>query len=95
MKKPTYGANEEQQLRQMLRDENRLLKQELAEQRHVLQKLQTEVKLLSAALSLVNEKAAQLQHAQTMRIADMQLMMYTMADKYMPGNEDFLNKPSH
>lgn len=95
MKKPTYGANEEQQLRQMLRDENRLLKQELAEQRYVLQKLQTEVKLLSAALSLVNEKAAQLQHAQNMRIADMQLMMYTMADKYMPGNEDFLNKPSH
>ncbi len=79
----------------MLRDENRVLKQELAEQRFVLQKLQTEVKLLSAALSMVNEKAAQLQHSQNMRIADMQLMMYTMADKYMPGNEDFLNKPSH
>lgn len=95
MKKITIGMNDEREFRQLLREENRLLKQELAEQRYLLQKLQTEVKVLTAAFALVNEKTNTMQQTQAIRIADMQLMLYTMADKYMPGNEDFLSKPTH
>ncbi len=95
MRKNNIGADEEREFRHLLREENRLLKQELTEQRYALQRLQTEVKMLSASLALINEKTNDIQHAQTMRLADMQLMMYTMADKYMPGNADFLSKPNH
>lgn len=95
MKKNSIGMDDEREFRQLLREENRLLKQELAEQRYALQRLQIEVKTLSASLALVTEKTNSMQQAQSMRLADMQLMMYTMADKYMPGNEDFLSKTGH
>lgn len=87
--------SDERELRQQLREENRALKQELAEQRYALQKLQTEVKILTASMQVINEKTTHLLRSEAMRVADMQLMMYTMADKYMPDNSDFLIKPAH
>jgi CII-binding regulator of phage lambda lysogenization HflD len=95
MRKSNYGEGNEREFRNQLRDENRALKQELTEQRHGLLKLQTEMKVLQSALLSISDKTTQLLRAQEMRYADMQLMMYTMADKYMPSNEDFLNKPAH
>ncbi len=85
----------EAQLREALRRENRMLRQELFAQRRLIETLRAELKALNIVIASLMEKTDTLLQAQQMRTADLELMMYTIADKYMPGNEEFLGKPHH
>lgn len=95
MRRSMYGDGDDRAFRQQMREENRMLKQELSEQRHVIQKLQTDIKALSVAVLQLTERATQLTRAHDLQMADAQLLLYTMADKYLPNNEDLLAKYRH
>lgn len=75
-------------VKHQLRKENRLLRQELSAQRRLIDMLRTELKNLG-------DKVGGLEQIQQHRCTDLELTLYTMADKYMPGCGEFLDKGRH
>ena len=86
---------QEREHREALRRENRMLRQELFAQRRLIETLRAELKTLSLVMAGLIKKTDHVLQSQQLREADLELMMYTIADKYMPGNEEFLDKPKH